>query len=144
LAITALRTIQSTKLLTARPLPAVDLQSLSPFLKPLTESSRSAQTLTTARVIARDPFSATGLARPSTPSATGSGAQPSAPTDVRWVVSSILVDGSKKSAIVNDTWVTVGDTLSGGSRLTAVERDHIVVTDAKGIRHKVPLQGGES
>ena len=61
-----------------------------------------------------------------------------------WVVSSILFEGSEKSAIVNNAWVTIGDTLGGGSRLTAVESDHIVVTDAKGVRHKVPIQGGES
>lgn len=145
LTIVAQRTIKAGRELGTRALPAADLQSLSPFLGPLTDTSVVGQGITRATVITRDPFAPTGVARSVTPLGTNIDA-PRLTTEVgqRWVVSTIVFEGSKKSAIVNNAWVTVGDALGGGSRLTAVERDHIVVTDANGIRHKVPIQGGES
>ena len=96
-------------------------------------------------VVTRDPFAPTSFVGVRVP--VGTAVEASRPTTgegQHWVVSSILFEGSKRSAIVNNAWVSVGDALGGGSRLTAVERDHIVVTDAKGVRHVVPIQGGES
>jgi hypothetical protein len=145
LTIVALRTIKAGREVGAQALPIADLQALTPFLRPLTDSSVLAKNVTNATVITRDPFALTRVARSGIPARTTVGAHlPMAVGGELWVVSTILFEGSKKSAIVNNAWVTIGDTLGGGSRLTAVERDHIVVTDAKGVRHKVPIQGGES
>jgi hypothetical protein len=66
----------------------------------------------------------------------------SAPASARWVVSSILFMDSARSAIVNDAWVSVGDRLAGGARVTEIGRKHVVVTDAVGTRHVVPLKEG--
>lgn len=145
LAIFAVRSIKAGKAIEGRPLPLADLQTLSSFLGPLPDPSVLAVAATGTIVIARDPFAPTAVARGQAPSRTTVDA--SSPTKAegqQWVVSTILLEGSRKSAIVNNAWVTIGDALGGGSRLTAVERDHIVVTDAKGIRHTVPIQGGES
>jgi hypothetical protein len=145
LTIVAYRTITSARELEARPLPNADLQSLAPYLQPLSDTSILAQGAANTMVVPRDPFVASGVARAGLPiRMTLDSNRSTSAGEQHWVVSSILVEGSKKSAIVNDAWVTIGDTLGGGSRLTAVERDHIVVTDAKGVRHKVPIQGGES
>ena len=146
LTIVALRSIASSKDVLSVQLPATNLESLSPYVRPLRDTSVLATESAGAMVVSRDPFAPTGVARVGSVAkttvnaplpTTGNGQQ-------QWVVSTILFEGSKKSAIVNNAWVTIGDTLGGGSRLTAVERDHIVVTDAKGIRHKVPIQGGET
>jgi hypothetical protein len=146
LTILALRSIASSKNALSVQLPTADLESLSPYVRPLRDTSVLAVASAGAMVVTRDPFAPTGVARGGSPikttvnaplPTTGNGLQ-------QWVVSTILFEGSKKSAIVNNAWVTIGDTLGGGSRLTAVERDHIVVTDAKGIRHKVSIQGGET
>lgn len=145
LTIVAVRSINASQVIVALSLPSADLESLSPYVRPLRDSSVLARGGSNAMVITRDPFAAAGVARIRIPSTTtvnaplpttGKGQQ-------QWVVSTILFEGSKKSAIVNNAWVTIGDALGGGSRLTAVERDHVVVTDAKGVRHKVPIQGGE-
>lgn len=144
LTIVALRTIKAGREVAVLPLPVTDLQSLSPFLGPLRDSTATARNFTGAVVLARDPFAPTRVADAKNPARTTVGAHVSTAASEPWIVSSILVDGSTKSAIVNDAWVNIGDALGGGSRLTAVERDHIVVTDAKGVRHKVPIQGGES
>ena len=146
LTIVARRAIQSGSEVGARALPVADLQSLSPYLTPLPNASALAIGGSNAMVVTRDPFASTGVARAGNSSSpTAVGARLPMPADGQnWVVSTIVFEGSKKSAIVNNAWVTIGDTLGGGSRLTAVERDHVVVTDAKGVRHKVPIQGGES
>ena len=143
MAVFAVRSIKAGRLLAAQPVPAEDLQSLSPFLKPLTNGSIGITGSASAMMVTRDPFASTGIARTGS-TRTPIGAPVPAAGGQRWVVSTILLEGSRRSAIINDAWVTVGDSLSGGSRLTAVERDHIVVTDANGVRHKVPIQGGES
>jgi hypothetical protein len=146
LTIVARRTIQGGREAGAQPLPIADLQSLSPYLTPLSDTSALVKSVGSAMVVTRDPFAPMGVARSGNSSSRTAvdGHLPMTASGENWVVSTILFEGSKKSAIVNNAWVTVGDTLGGGSRLTAVERDHIVVTDAKGVRHKVPIQGGES
>jgi hypothetical protein len=67
---------------------------------------------------------------------------PKAGGSQQWVVSSILFEDTKRSAIVNNTWVGVGDPLGGGARVTAIERKYVIVTDANGTRHVVPIRGG--
>jgi hypothetical protein len=145
----ATRALKTGGEIAALPLPAADLDAISSFLSPLSPLPQAPTDRTSADagnvVIARDPFVATGVASSQAPFPGARVGTPPKPTSRQpWIVSTILLEGTRKSAIVNDVWVTVGDSLAGGSRLTAVERDHIVVTDAKGIRHNVPIQGGES
>jgi hypothetical protein len=137
------RIIASTKMLQRSSPPLSDLESLRPYLAPLADSA-TARADSAATAATRDPFGATNAG--ATIAAPAIGAKPGTRTNERtlWVVTTILLEGSRKSAIVNDVWVNLGDSLAGGSRLTAVERDHVVVTDAKGVRHKISIQGGES
>ena len=138
-----LRAITRASTTASKPLPTADIQSLTAFLGPLTESSRLAEVGPSTMVGERDPFgwapSAAGT------QVSGSGSPTSRPKTAegrQWIVSSILFEDSRRSAIVNNTWVSVGDPLGGGARVTAIERKHVVVTDANGIRHIVPIQGG--
>lgn len=89
----------------------------------------------------RDPFApvtpAPGARRPTVVT------RPIAPVAQRWVVSSILFLDSTRSAIVNDAWVSVGDRLAGGARVTEIGRKYVVMTDASGTRHVVPLKEGQ-
>jgi hypothetical protein len=145
LTLVAVRTIDAGMAVEARPLPAADIQAVSAYLAPLPDTSRLASGAPNGIVVARDPFVSVGVApAQALPRATVNTSLPKTASTQPWVVSTILVEGSRKSAIVNNTWVTIGDSLAGGSRLTEVEPDHIVVTDAKGVRHKVSIQGGES
>ena len=145
LMIFAARAIKTGEQIGAFPLPAADLDAISSFLSPLPAPSSGRTPVGNHDiVIERDPFLPAGVASSQVRAATGRGATPVKPTSKQpWVVSTIMIEGVRRSAIVNDEWVNVGDPLTGGSRLTAVEPDHIVVTDAKGIRHRVPIQGGE-
>jgi hypothetical protein len=140
----SLRVATSARELAARPIPGGDIQSLAGFLAPLPDSAGFAHGGNLSTVVSRDPFLPTGYSRPQGSDSVVWLSQPAPRGTEQWVVSSILVEGSRKSAIVNDAWVSVGDPLGGGSRLTSVERDHIVVTDANGIRHVVSIRGGES
>jgi hypothetical protein len=140
----ALRSIRSAHEIMSRALPLTDLQSLSAFLSPLPDNSGLLHSGTGTLMVTRDPFVPFALPRTQEPTGGSEPVQPLKVDAEPWVVSSILVEGSRKSAIVNNTWVTIGDSLAGGSRLTAVERDHVVVTDANGIRHIVSIRGGAS
>jgi hypothetical protein len=145
------RSIKLARAMAAAPVPDTNLGSLSSFLGPLADSSAVTAGSGRTLVVTRDPFAPAGGMRPRPPlggsviPGTAQAPRPAANEPrQRWVVSSILMEGSKKSALVNNAWVTVGDPLGGGSRLAAIERDHVIVTDANGTRHKVPVQGGES
>jgi hypothetical protein len=143
LTILGTRSIKSAGALIARPLPLADLDAISSFLRPLPETL-SEQVNNGSVGVNRDPFGPAGMVLSRTPVVVSGTAVTRKPTAAQpWLVSTILVEGSQRAAIVNEVWVTVGDSLAGGARVTAVERDHIVVTDAKGIRHNVPVQGGE-
>lgn len=145
LAALALRSVASARPVIDKQVPSSDLQNLAAYLAPLPDSTSLAESGFGGMVWDRDPFGVTSVA----PSARvqrqgrGTSSRPRAGGG-RWVVSSILFEDSKRSAIVNNAWVTVGDRLDGGARLTAIERKHVVVTDANGTRHVVPIQGGES
>ena len=143
LGILALRAMKSASEIANRPLPTSDMQSIMPFVSPLPATSVLARGNTGTMVVTRDPFAPAGVARGRGPSLPTKSLRPTTDEGGHWVVSSILFEGTEKSAIVNNVWVTIGDSLGGGSHLTAVEPDHIVVTDAKGVRHNVRIQGGE-
>lgn len=144
LGLAALRSVKSAMAVAAKPVPAADVQTLTAFLGPLPDSASLAGVARGTMVVVRDPFAATGSAAgPQVRIAGGISSRPRTVGDQQWIVSSILFEDSRRSAIVNNAWVTIGDPLGGGARVTAIERKHVIVTDANGMRHVVPLQGGE-
>jgi hypothetical protein len=56
-----------------------------------------------------------------------------------WALTAILITDARRVAVINEQLVGVGDTLPGGGRVTAVERDHVVVTTADGTRRQLNL-----
>lgn len=142
LGVSGWRVVSGSRKVAARPLPVSDIQGMSSFLGPLSDTTSLAQGDAGTMVVNRDPFLP--------PAGTGQNIRPSPPAagppkDVvtrGWVVSSILFEDSRRSAIVDNQWVSVGDALGGGARVTAIERKHVVVTDANGVRHVVPIKGG--
>ncbi|HET9426199.1 MAG TPA: hypothetical protein VFO55_12600 [Gemmatimonadaceae bacterium] len=145
LAVVGRRSVSAATIVAARQVPASDVQSLAAFLEPLPDTASLARVRAGAMVVDRDPLAAAARipsARIGTPAVASRGARP-AEQGGRWVVSSILIEESRRSAIVNNAWVTVGDPLDGGARVTAIERKHVVVTDANGIRHVLPIRGGD-
>ena len=125
-----------------KPVPTADLQALSAYLAPLPDSTTLAVSTNGTMVGESDPFGLTAPVVPPAVRGTTGAALPSKPGDRRWVVSSILFEDSRRSAILNDKWVTVGELLDDGARVSAIERKHVVITDAKGNRLVVPFQGG--
>ena len=143
LAALAFRVVNGAAAPANKPIPAADLQSVTSYLGPLADSASLAGVGSGTMVGDRDPFGSTtpALGAP----IRSSGTPASSPTtggSQQWVVSSILFEASRRSAIVNNAWVSVGDPLGGGARVSAIERKYVIVTDANGNRHVVPIQGG--
>jgi hypothetical protein len=139
----AFRVVNGAAASVNKPIPATDLQMLSSFMAPLPDTANLAGAGGGSMVVDRDPFGST-MPAPRAPTRS-SGTPQSRPTtggSQQWVVSSILFEDSRRSAIVNNAWVSVGDPLGGGARVTAIERKYVIVTDANGNRHVVPIQGG--
>ena len=129
----------------AKPIPSPQLSQLMPYTEP------SADTVATLRrgddsiMLARDPFGPGTVPRPirvvrrPTPvMANSSGAS-------LWDVTATLIAGGRRAAVINDVLIYVGDDVpwggrEGGGTLTAVERDHIVITDSKGTAHKLAVK----
>jgi hypothetical protein len=139
----AFRAVNAAAGVVEKPVPAVNLQGLSAFLGPLPDSSRLAEVGAGSMVGDRDPFGSTmPVTRAPVVIKGDQASRPKPGRSQQWVVSSILFEDTKRSAIVNNTWVGVGDPLGGGARVTAIERKYVIVTDANGTRHVVPIQGG--
>ena len=51
-----------------------------------------------------------------------------------WRVSAILVADNRRVAIVNDSAVSIGDTVPGGARVVEIELDFVVLRAADGAR----------
>lgn len=143
LAAIALRSIASAAALVRVPVATGDLETLAAFTRPLPQAVDLAAASTGSMVVARDPFFPVRSPAVSIPA--NSVQRPAETAGGRreaWVVTSILIEGTRRSALMNDAWVSVGDALGAGSRVTAIERDHVVVTDALGARHVLPIQRG--
>lgn len=141
LAALAIGVLDSAAKVATKPLPAADLEAVSAYLVPLPDSSRLAGVGTGTMVVARDPFGSTTSTPLASGGSVGTTPRPAKGGSQQWVVSSILIEESRRSAIVNNAWVSVGDPLGGGARVTAIERKYVVVTDANGNRHTVPIRG---
>lgn len=138
LAALSYRVLHAASAVAARTVPAGDLRPLTSYLAPLPETTSLDVPANGIRVVQADPFGAASVVSGSSSIPSTVSKPPSSPS---WIVSSILFEESKRSAIVNDAWVNVGDSLPGGARLSAIERKYVVVTDARGNRLVVSIQG---
>lgn len=127
----------------AGPQPVAALQPLVPFLA--LDSLRTINASATAApvAVARDPFHPIAIDSPparSTAAATDSHVVTTPRQSLN--VSAILISDSRRAAVIDDVIVNLGGELPGGGRLAAVERDHVVVIDAKGIRRTININSG--
>jgi hypothetical protein len=126
----------------AAAVPNPGLRHLTPFAGSIADSTPMAapQEDVTLR---RDPFASRPVRRevvyvPSVDTA----ARPKI-EEPKWRVSAILIGGAQRAAIINDVLVRVGDTLPGGTKLTFVEQDRVVLTESNGTAHTVAVREGE-
>ena len=122
-------------------LPSPQLMQLMPYSRPLDDTADMLSPGRADVVLPRDPFGEKA-APVSVRSAAG---QPAVTQDTvtHWRVSATMIGGARRAAIINDVLLYIGDTVPGGGRLTAVERDHVVVTDAKGTAHLLAVKEGD-
>jgi hypothetical protein len=150
LVVASARMVKTASAVGETPLPVSGIATISPYLRPSMDTGRLASTPAVGSTIRRDPLSG-GIAPPvrdvkrviTTAAAAAATEKPAAVDATQWVVSSILFEATRRSAIVNNAWVTVGDPVGGGGRLSGIERKHVVVTDPNGIQHIVPIRRGE-
>lgn len=57
-----------------------------------------------------------------------------------WAVTAIMITGARRIAIVNDRLVRPGDRLADGSRIAAVEADHVLLITPSGERRRLELE----
>ncbi|HXT18166.1 MAG TPA: hypothetical protein VN706_21225 [Gemmatimonadaceae bacterium] len=123
------------------PVPSPQLAQLMPYAAPLADSVRIAPAPADSIVVRRDPFGdvivPTPVVRRHTVVA-GPVTQQSEGT--LWDVTATLTSGTRRAAVINDALIYVGDPLPGGGKLTSVERDRVVVTDAQGKPHTVAVK----
>lgn len=129
---------------------------LPDVLRPLAENAGSTaelegSTTSPVRLGARDPFD-NGVGVPVAESQGLVGAvgttidpAPDEPREFPWTVGAIM-PGRRRAAVINDALVYVGTALPGGWTLTAVEDAAVVLTDPRGVRHRIAVQpqGGPS
>ncbi|MFI5230225.1 MAG: hypothetical protein ACHQWU_14215 [Gemmatimonadales bacterium] len=119
--------------------PVADLEPLLPFAAPAADTARVAALSPGTAPVFRDPFvavptlAAVQAGRPNE--------QPK-PEDESLILSAVLITQSRRAAVINDVLVDLGGRIAGGPRLTAVERDHVVLTDANGVRRTLTLSDG--
>ncbi|MEO6878885.1 MAG: hypothetical protein ABI205_10415, partial [Gemmatimonadaceae bacterium] len=126
------------------PLPSPQLTPLMPYTQPLADTVVLPRTGRAAVALARDPFGATTIAQSSQISHGSSGAADVAPrAGASLHVTATMIGGARRAAVINDLLIYVGDQVPGGGRLTSVESDRVVVTDAQGTSHVVAVKEGE-
>jgi hypothetical protein len=143
-AVVSLRAVGAASAVSEKALPA--RPAVTRVTAAEADSGLPARAVVTMPVIRRDPFASAGRAPTREPKSAAPVTTESKPRPVdatQWVVSSILFEANRRSAIVNNAWVTVGDPVGGGARLSGIERKHVVVTDPNGIQHIVPIRRGE-
>ncbi len=123
----------------AAAIPNIGITDLLPYATPVADSTRVITAASAPAAPVRDPFAAQATARPPEPRA---GVTRTALPRIEkgtWHVTTTLLSGSRRAALINDELIYVGDPLPDGSRLTTVEHDHVVVTDQKGAAHTVAV-----
>lgn len=126
-------------------MPDPGVAGLMAFATPVPDSLRSIRPASDSVMLRRDPFVAqpTGQVAATPPASGAREIAPRSETE-NWRVTTTLVSGNRRAALINDALVYVGDPLPDGSRLTTVERDHVVVTDQKGAAHRVAVARGDN
>ena len=125
---------------THRPVSRPNIAPLMPYVAPIGDLPRTGDEPSLAATApVRDPFDDAPSSRAEERAAPAV-KQPAVP---HWSVSATMLTGAKGAAIINDRLVYVGDAIPGGSRLTAVERDRVTVTDANGAPHVLTVKEGE-
>jgi len=141
IAVTAWRSLRmSPRVVAPTASPVADLEPLLPYAAPPADTARVAALTPTAPAAARDPFVVE--APPAVALQSGRPAdQPHVETNAP-TVSAVLITQFRRAAVINDVLVDLGGRLADGARLTAVERDHVVLTDANGVRRTLTLSDG--
>lgn len=115
------------------------MAELTPYAEPVAGRSLAYEVAAPASQT-RDPFSPVSLyvteAQPV--------AAPPATAEPRWVASAILITADRRSAVIDDRIVSVGDVLGGGARVVAIERDHVEIVTPSGVRRRLTVQQGET
>jgi len=112
-------------------LPNPQLIELMPYTKPLPDSLRVLAVDRAIITLVRDPLGGRPAAAATTVAAAASSSEPKK-NDGELRVTATMIAGARRAAVINDELLYVGDTVPGGGKLTSVEHDRIVVTDAKG------------
>jgi hypothetical protein len=128
---------------------ASPIGALTPFAAPADSMSGSLAAAPGERIVLeRDPFTASAVYHPAERRVPQ--VRRSADVDESsqsWRVTAVLITNARRAAVINDSLVEQGGTLPGGARLTSVDADRVVVTDAHGGRHTITARdegGGES
>jgi hypothetical protein len=124
----------------AAPVARPDYAQLMAYIAPLSDSAIVLPASPERLAARRDPFiAAVSVAERLT---VGEPAVATVPV-MRLRVTATLLAGARRAAVINDSLVYVGDAIPGGGRLESVERDRVVVTDAKGVSRTVAVVEGE-
>jgi hypothetical protein len=120
--------------------PSPQLTQLLPYSSPLGDTLRVVGAAGgDSIVLPRDPFVEVAPA-PAAARAASSVGHAAAPEAPKWNVTATLTSGTRRAAVINDALIYVGDPVPGGGKLTSVERDRVVVTDARGAPHTVAVK----
>lgn len=136
-------TIGDTRQVAPSVTPAPQLTQLLAYAVPLPDTFSIASPMNDNSLMGRDPF--IGAQAPTRAAAVPAGAPRRPGNDgPRWIVTATMITGTRRAAVINDVLIYMGDSVPGGGKLTAVERDRVVVTDPKGASHTVTVKEGES
>lgn len=125
---------------------AGEMVELVPYLDPAELELPSSAGLPETVRIPGDPFTAGRAMSWSEPGQrTGTSGNPvgpgrETPRSPGWRLSAIMIAGERRVAILNDRLVRPGDRLEDGTRVTAVEPDHIVLITSGGERRRLDLE----
>jgi hypothetical protein len=113
--------------------PDPQLTQLLAYSAPLADTIRILGMGDAAIVLRQDPFWRQLIA-PAERERSPLAAMPR-PVDIdnpHWQVTATLMNGSRRAAVINDELIYLGESVPGGGKLIAVERDRVTVTDARG------------
>lgn len=116
------------------------MAELTPYVEPVAGSAVAYEAESPLEQT-RDPFSPVSLYVTEAPLAPD---RPVAAPEPRWVASAILITQDRRSAVVDDQIVSVGDVLGGGARVVAIEREHVEIVTPAGVRRRLTVQPGGS
>jgi len=140
----ALAVFESAADSVATPVASDAIQQVAQLLPYATTPSDSELAVVAAKDVslARDPFVGRSIARIVASAPAELELLVEEPTKVpapAYHVTTTLMAGARRAALINDKLIYVGESLPDGSKLTSVERDRVVVTDQHGTAHTVAV-----